>query len=180
MGPRLFGAGGAAVSPAGWYSPRRRGPLRPGACAAPRPRPPWPLAPRRAMTSDVGSEGRGPLCTAPGGVSAARRASSSIPVGPGHFRVSKRCSDGAERPRSCLFGPCPKRAQTKWHELSLAGSSWHETAVQMVDHCLTSPLSSSDKSEVGGSIPPSPASHRGVSAGQRPFRGCPLVTVLYR
>jgi hypothetical protein len=29
-------------------------------------------------------------------------------------------------------GPCPKRAQTKWHEASYGVSSWHEVAGQMV------------------------------------------------
>jgi hypothetical protein len=29
--------------------------------------------------------------------------------------------------------PCPKRAQTKWHDLSLGGSSWHAPAGQRLD-----------------------------------------------
>ena len=29
--------------------------------------------------------------------------------------------------------PCPKRAQTTWHEPSLGGSSWHEGARQRLD-----------------------------------------------
>ena len=36
--------------------------------------------------------------------------------------------------QSVNFGPCPKRAQTKWHEPSFGGSSWHERAGQRLDH----------------------------------------------
>ena len=53
-------------------------------------------------------------------------------------------------------GSCPKRAQTKWHEPSLGGSSWHERAGQRLYQRLTSPLASSDNAEADGSIPSSP------------------------
>ena len=62
------------------------------------------------MTSDVGSEGRGPLCTAPGGGLAARRASSSIPVDPGHFSdqaVLRRRREAAIMPIWSVPKACP-------------------------------------------------------------------------
>ncbi len=31
------------------------------------------------------------------------------------------------------IGPCPKRAQTKWHDPSFGGPSWHELAAQRAD-----------------------------------------------
>jgi hypothetical protein len=54
------------------------------------------------------------------------------------------------------IGPCPKRAQTKWHAPSFDGPSWHEPAGRRVYQLLTGPFVRTHNAEADGPIPSSP------------------------
>jgi hypothetical protein len=70
---------------------------------------------------------------APAAAQVGRQAGLSAVRHPGVGRShTLHCSYLLITRRSIPSAPCPKRAQTNWHEPSSSGSSWHEMAVQKV------------------------------------------------